>query len=292
MNSNSRLPIGLFDSGMGGLTVFKALAKRLPGEDLLYLGDTARLPYGTKGRDTIIRYTLSAAQKLVDMGVKMLVVACNTATAAALPALREHFAPLPVLGVVEPGSQAAAEASRNGRILVLATEATINGGAYQQAIARIRPDAVVLTRACNLFVSLAEEGWMNGPLVEGIIRRYLEGLFDAPDNKTADDAALLPDTLVLGCTHYPLLQDALRRVVGPDVHIVDSAATTAEFVAQELNTLHLLHPDRAAAGSDAAGTRQGESRFLTTDHVARFIRTGSLFLGRDMTEAEVTLVDL
>lgn len=292
MNSNSRLPIGLFDSGMGGLTVFKALAKRLPGEDLLYLGDTARLPYGTKGRDTIIRYTLSAAQKLVDMGVKMLVVACNTATAAALPSLREHFAPLPVLGVVEPGSQAAAEASRNGRILVLATEATINGGAYQQAIARIRPDAVVLTRACNLFVSLAEEGWMNGPLVEGIIRRYLEGLFDAPDNKTADDAALLPDTLVLGCTHYPLLQDALRRVVGPDVHIVDSAATTAEFVAQELNTLHLLHPDRAAAGSDAAGTRQGESRFLTTDHVARFIRTGSLFLGRDMTEAEVTLVDL
>ncbi|OXS30023.1 MAG: glutamate racemase [Desulfovibrio sp. MES5] len=292
MNSNSRLPIGLFDSGMGGLTVFKALAKRLPGEDLLYLGDTARLPYGTKGRDTIIRYTLSAAQKLVDMGVKMLVVACNTATAAALPALREHFAPLPVLGVVEPGSQAAAEASRNGRIVVLATEATINGGAYQQAIARIRPDAVVLTRACNLFVSLAEEGWMNGPLVEGIIRRYLEGLFDAPDNKAADDAALLPDTLVLGCTHYPLLQDALRQVVGPDVHIVDSAATTAEFVAQELNTLHLLHPDRAAAASDAAGKRQGESRFLTTDHVTRFIRTGSLFLGRDMTEDEVTLVDL
>ncbi len=133
---------------------------------------------------------------------------------------------------------------------------------------------------------------MNGPLVEGIIRRYLEGLFDAPDNKAADDAALLPDTLVLGCTHYPLLQDALRQVVGPDVHIVDSAATTAEFVAQELNTLHLLHPDRAATASDAPGTRQGESRFLTTDHVARFIRTGSLFLGRDMTEAEVTLVDL
>ena len=292
MNSNSRLPIGLFDSGMGGLTVFKALAKRLPGEDLLYLGDTARLPYGTKGRETIIRYTLSAAQKLVDMGVKMLVVACNTATAAALPALREHFAPLPVLGVVEPGSQAAAEASRNGRIVVLATEATINGGAYQQAIARIRPDAVVLTRACNLFVSLAEEGWMNGPLVEGIIRRYLEGLFDAPENTTANDAALLPDTLVLGCTHYPLLQDALRHVVGPDVHIVDSAATTAEFVAQELGKLHLLHPDRPAFASDAADKRQGESHFLTTDHVARFIRTGSLFLGREMTEGEVTLIDL
>ena len=289
MNPNSRLPIGLFDSGMGGLTVFKALARRLPGEDLLYLGDTARLPYGTKGRDTIIRYTLSAAQKLVDMGVKMLVVACNTATAAALPTLREHFAPLPVLGVVEPGAQAAAAASRNGRIVVLATEATINGGAYQQAIARIRPDAEVLVRACNLFVTLAEEGWMDGPLVEGIARRYLEGLFDAPENRAAD---ALPDTMLLGCTHYPLLQGALRHVVGPDVNIVDSAATTAEFVAQELGNLHLLHPDRPAVASDAADKRQGKSHFLTTDHVARFIRTGSLFLGRDMTEGEVTLVDL
>lgn len=289
MNPNSRLPIGLFDSGMGGLTVFKALARRLPGEDLLYLGDTARLPYGTKGRDTIIRYTLSAAQKLVDMGVKMLVVACNTATAAALPTLREHFAPLPVLGVVEPGAQAAAAASRNGRIVVLATEATINGGAYQQAIARIRPDAEVLVRACNLFVTLAEEGWMDGPLVEGIARRYLEGLFDAPENRAAD---ALPDTMLLGCTHYPLLQGALRHVVGPDVNIVDSAATTAEFVAQELDNLHLLHPDRPAVASDAADKRQGKSHFLTTDHVARFIRTGSLFLGRDMTEGEVTLVDL
>ena len=171
-------------------------------------------------------------------------------------------------------------------------EATINGGAYQQAIARIRPDAVVLTRACNLFVSLAEEGWMNGPLVEGIIRRYLEGLFDAPENTAANDAELLPDTLVLGCTHYPLLQDALRQVVGPDVHIVDSAATTAEFVAQELGNLHLLHPDRPAFASDAADKRQGESHFLTTDHVSRFIRTGSLFLGREMTEGEVTLIDL
>ena len=292
MNPNSRLPIGLFDSGMGGLTVFKALSRRLPGEDLLYLGDTARLPYGTKGRDTIIRYTLKAAQKLVDMGVKMLVIACNTATAAALPTLREHFAPLPVLGVVEPGAQAAAAASRNGRIVVLATEATINGGAYQQAITRIRPDASVLVRACNLFVPLAEEGWMDGPLVEGIARRYLEGFFDVPDNITADADTPLPDTMLLGCTHYPLLQGALRRVVGPRVNIVDSAATTAEFVVQELGTLHLLRPDRPAFASDPAEKHQGESHFLTTDHVARFIRTGSLFLGRDMAEGEVTLVDL
>ena len=138
MNDFSRLPIGLFDSGMGGLTVFKALAERLPHEDLLYLGDTARLPYGTKGRDTIIRYTLKAAQKQVDMGVKILVIASNTATSAALDAVREQFAPLPVMGVVAPGAQAAAQASVNGHIVVVATEATISGGAYQQAIARIR----------------------------------------------------------------------------------------------------------------------------------------------------------
>ena len=292
MNSNSRLPIGLFDSGMGGLTVLKALAQRLPGEDLLYLGDTARLPYGTKGRDTIIRYTLKAAQKLVDMGVKMLVVACNTATAAALPVLREHFAPLPVLGVVEPGAQAAAAASRNGRIVVLATEATINGGAYQQAITHIRPEATVLVRACNLFVPLAEEGWMNGPIVEGIARRYLEGFFDAPEGENQGTDATLPDTMLLGCTHYPLLQGALREVVGPEVHIVDSAATTAEFVAEELARLHLLHPEDRLAGNATQKDRCGKSRFLTTDHVARFIRTGSLFLGRDMAEGEVTLVDL
>ena len=311
MNQSSRLPVGLFDSGMGGLTVLKALNHRLPGEDLLYLGDTARLPYGTKGPDTIVRYTLKAAQKLVDMGVKMLVVACNTATAAALPALRQHFAPLPVLGVVEPGAQAVAQASRNGHIVVLGTEATINGGAYQQAIARIRPEAVVLGRACNLFVPLAEEGWMDGPLVEGVARRYLEGFFCAPDTNGANgsndaastaqpraaagaaNAPVQPDTLLLGCTHYPLLQGALRHVVGPDVRIVDSAAITAQVVAGELARLEMLHPDtREGTGAAGMSCRTGQSRFLTTDHVARFIRTGSLFLGRKMAENEVTLVDL
>lgn len=302
MNQSSRLPVGLFDSGMGGLTVLKALNRRLPGEDLLYLGDTARLPYGTKGPDTIVRYTLKAAQKLVDMGVKMLVVACNTATAAALPVLREHFAPLPVLGVVEPGAQAAAQASRNGHIVVLGTEATINGGAYQQAIARIRPEAVVMGRACNLFVSLAEEGWMDGPLVEGVARRYLQDFFftpgtdgnaDAKHARQTPAAAPPPDTLLLGCTHYPLLQGALRQVVGPDVRIVDSAAITAQVVAGELARLDALHPETQAGSPHAQpACHTGQSRFLTTDNVARFIRTGSLFLGREMARNEVTLVDL
>ena len=285
MNDSSRLPIGLFDSGMGGLTVFKALAERLPHEDLLYLGDTARLPYGTKGRDTIIRYTLKAAQKLVDMGVKMLVIACNTATSAALDAVREQFAPLPVMGVVAPGAQAAAQASVNGHIVVVATEATIAGGAYQQAIARIRPEAVVTGRACTLFVPLAEEGWMNGPIVEGVASRYLADIFsptctgDTGDNR---DKSAAPDTLLLGCTHFPLLQEALQNVVGPQVRIVDSAATTALRVAEELKATNLLRQDNGPA----------RYSFLTTDNTARFARTGSLFLGRELGNGEVSLVDL
>ena len=290
MRHTAALPVGLFDSGMGGLTVLKALNARLPHEDLVYLGDTARLPYGTKGRDTIIRYTLKAARTLVDMGVKMLVVACNTATATALPTLREALAPLPVLGVGDPGAKAAVQASHNGHIVVIATEATIAGGAYQRAIARLRPQAVVTGRACTLFVPLAEEGWMEGPVVEGVARRYLSDLFPAPTAApaalpAATSADLAPDTLLLGCTHFPLLLGALRPVVGPQVRIVDSAATTAAWVAAALERQDLLRPDEISAEG-------GRCRFLTTDNTARFARTGSLFLGRPLDPAEVALVDL
>ncbi|MDE7241588.1 glutamate racemase, partial [Desulfovibrio sp.] len=251
----------------------------LPAETLLYIGDSARLPDGTKGRATIIQYTLLAAGALVRRGVKMLVVACNTATAAALPTLRREFAPLPVLGVVEPGAAAAARASRNGGIVVIATEATIAGGAYQEAIARIRPGARVRGKACTLFVPMAEEGWMEGPVVEEVARRYLAGLF-APDG--AASAEERPDTLVLGCTHFPLLFSALQHVVGPDVAIVDSAATTAESVEEELRGLGLLNP----SGST------GEWRFLTTDNPDRFARTGGLFLGSPLEPGQIELVDL
>lgn len=280
MNERAALPVGLFDSGMGGLTVLKALTACLPGEDLLYLGDTARLPYGTKGTQTIVRYTLKAAQHLVDMGVKMLVVACNTATAAALPTLRTHFAPLPVLGVIEPGARAAVAASSNGHIAVIATEATIAQGAYQRAIRSLRPDAVVTARACTLFVPLAEEGWMDGPVVESIARRYLENIF-VPASPTATSNAV-PDTLLLGCTHFPLFYAALQHVVGSKVRIVDSAATTAQSVAQELHAAHLEH----------TASVRGTCRFFTTDNPARFARTGSLFLGRALAQDDVTLVDL
>lgn len=177
MTETASLPIGLFDSGVGGLTVLKALQERLPCENYRFLGDTARLPYGTKGRDTIIRYTLNAAHRLVSVGaVKMLVIACNTATSCALPSLRKDFPDIPVLGVVEPGARAAVRATRTGYIAVLATEATIKGGAYQEAIFRLRPDARVVGRACPLFVPLAEEGIVEGEIAEAVERLYVSGL--------------------------------------------------------------------------------------------------------------------
>ena len=172
-------PIGVFDSGVGGLTVLRALLERLPGEDFVYLGDTARLPYGTKSPGSIRQYSLQAARLLHERGVKCLVVACNTATAVALDALTQEFAPVPVIGVIEPGAAAACRATHSGRIAVLATESTVRGGAYQAEIARRRPGAVVIARACPLFVALAEEGWTDGPIVEGVIHRYLDEVFAA-----------------------------------------------------------------------------------------------------------------
>lgn len=268
------LPIGLFDSGVGGLTVFRALAQILPRENLLYLGDTARVPYGTRSRETIARYTLMAAAKLAERGVKMLIVACNTATASALPEVAAHFSPLPVLGVVEPGAAAAAAATRNGHIAVTGTEATINGSAYQRAIAGLMPAARVTARACPLLVPLAEEGWLDGEATRAVLRRYLADIFEAGADK--------PDTLLLGCTHFPLFTPVLRELAGPDVAIVDSAQATALAARARLEQLDLQN---AFAGSP-------ERHFLTTDNVARFARTGSLFLGRPLRAEAVELVDL
>jgi glutamate racemase len=273
---SSSAPIGVFDSGVGGLTVLRALVERLPGEDFVYLGDTARLPYGTKSPGSIRQYSLQAARQLHERGVKCLVVACNTASAVALDALTHEFDPVPVIGVVEPGAAAACQATRAGRIAVLATESTVRGGAYQQAIARRRPDAVVTARACALFVALAEEGWTDGAIVEGVIHRYLDEVFVAG----ADDSH--PDTLVLGCTHFPVLAPALRKVLGPGVAIVDSAATTAAALAAALAARGLLRHDR----------RIGSVKLLATDGPERFARVGAVFLGRPLAAADVEIVDL
>jgi glutamate racemase len=269
------LPIGVFDSGVGGLTVLRAQHAALPAESYLYLGDTARLPYGTKSEHTVARYALQAADELVERGIKCLVVACNTASAAALPALQQRFSELPVVGVIEPGARAACAASGSGRIAVLATESTVRGGAYTRAIARIRPDAVVSAIACALFVALAEEGWTSGTVASAAAERYLAPLRAA--------GAAAPDTIVLGCTHFPVLQAVIAPAAGAGVCIVDSAATTAAEVRAQLIARGLLRPAAAAPGM---------VRFLATDAVNRFAAVGGRFLGAPIAADDVELIDL
>lgn len=271
---NSSLPIGVFDSGVGGLTVLGAMRRRLPHEDMLYLGDTARLPYGTKSRETIARYAVQAAAKLVERNVKMLVIACNTATAAALDELKARWPELPVVGVIEPGARAACSATRGGAVAVIATESTIKNRAYHKAIELVNPQVAVTAQACSMFVSLAEEGWLDGPIVEGTARRYLEPLFGAGSSR--------PDCLLLGCTHFPPLAPAISKVLGPDVRIVDSAETTAAEVEDGLRAQNALNT-QAGPGSAA---------FMTTDDVARFARTGAVFLGCEIAPGDVELVNL
>ncbi len=269
--------IGVFDSGMGGLTVLRALMETLPGEDFVYLGDTARLPYGTKSAETVVRYALQAADELVERGIKCLVVACNTASAAALGAMRERFEAIPVVGVIEPGAVAACAVSKNGQIAVIATEGTVRGGAYPQAIARLRPEAHVTALACQLFVALAEEGWTEGPVAERAAERYLGGLLQGTGRHA--------DTLVLGCTHFPLLRTVIDRALGGQLTIVDSAATTAEA------TRALLTEGGLLRSAPASGQRS-QLRFLATDGAARFAAVGSRFLGHDFAADDVELIDL
>jgi glutamate racemase len=266
-------PIGVFDSGMGGLTVMRALMARLPRESFVYLGDTARLPYGTKSGDTVTRYAVQCAHALSKYDVKLLVVACNTASAVALPALSKALAPVPVLGVVEPGAEAAVAAAPSGRIAVIATEGTVKGGAYERAIHARNPKAQVTQLACPLFVPLAEEGLTEGPIVELVARRYLEPMFAGKDR---------PECLVLGCTHFPVLAQTIARVVGNDVTLVDSAETTA------LAAERLLK-ERDLAREDGASSRPV---FLATDAPERFARVGQIFLGSRIAPASVELVDL
>jgi glutamate racemase len=267
--------IGVFDSGVGGLTVLKALMRELPRESFVYLGDTARLPYGTKSPSTVARYALQAAEALTGYDIKCLVVACNTASAVGLPAVRAHIAPVPVIGVIEPGAEAACAASRSGRIAVIATEGTVRGRAYEQAIRRGRPEAEVHARPAPLFVALAEEGLAEGPIAEALAHHYLDPLF------ASSGGAPAPDTLVLGCTHFPMLVGAIRAAVGPEVCIVDSAETTARRVREALT----------AAGL-ANGSGPGGLRLLATDAPERFARIGAHFLERPIPPGEVTLIDL
>lgn len=273
-------PIGVFDSGVGGLTVLRALCAELPHEDFIYLGDTARLPYGTKSPETVERYFLQCAEALAAHEVKCLVVACNTASSVGLSHVRERIASLPVVGVIEPGAEAACAASKSGHIAVIATERTVSGGAYQEAILRRRHDARVSARAAPLFVALAEEGLCHGPIAEGVARHYLDSMFVNRLSVQSIDASV-PDTLLLGCTHFPMLAQTIRRVLGTGISIVDSAATTAAAVSAMLIATGL---------SRASG--EGNVRFLATDSVERFAQVGGRFLERRIAPGEVELIDL
>jgi glutamate racemase len=254
--------IGIFDSGVGGLTVVQALLGVLPHEHLVYLGDTGRHPYGIKSAETVTDYSIENAEFLVRRGVKVVVVACNTASSVALDALAARLT-VPVVGVIEPGARAATARSRSGRVGVIGTEATIASGAYTRALRALRPGIEVYSRPCPLFVPLAEEGWLEGPIPRSVAETYLASLCKSGI-----------DTLVLGCTHYPLLRPVIGAVVGEGVTLVDSADETARAVAALLEARALARP---------SGT--GSTSFFVTDVPDRFIRIGQRFLGARVDSA-------
>ena len=264
-------PIGIFDSGVGGLTVFQEIERVLPGESLIYLGDSARVPYGTKSAATVTRYAREAASHLLARGIKALVVACNTATASALDDLREHLS-IPVIGVIEPGARSAVQVTR-GRIGVIATEATVRSGAYGKAIREAAPHVQIFEQACPLFVPLAEEGWANTRVAQEVAEIYLAPLLDAEI-----------DTLVLGCTHYPLLKNTIRTVVGDGVAVVESAETTAEALIDLLRSRDLFEPESPEGGLPP-------HQFLVTDATESFRRVAEEFLDRRIERLDFVQID-
>ncbi len=260
------LPIGIFDSGVGGLTVYKALHERLPNERFVYLGDTARVPYGTKSLATVERYAVENSRFLAAHGIKLLVVACNTASALALPAIRAAIE-VPVIGVIEPGSRAAVEAAQAANIGVIATEATIQSGAYARAITSMRPNGQVIEKACPLFVPLAEEGWANSDVARNVARDYLSEF-----TKTSLGA------LVLGCTHYPILRDVISETVGSGVTLIDSGAATARDVESLLESSALTHEDALTLYQERQ-LCDDLDHFYVTDAAERFAKVAERFLG-------------
>jgi glutamate racemase len=270
--SQSDFAIGVFDSGVGGLTVVHALRAELPQEHIIYLGDTARVPYGSKSPQTVLRYSRNNARFLLERGVKLLVIACNTASAFGLPQLADEL-PVPVLGAIEPGAREAVAATRDGRIGVIGTLGTIRSSSYRRAIARVAPELVVATQACPLLVPLAEEGWTEGDVPRLIAERYLTELFAQQDGI---------DTLVLGCTHYPLLRGVLgevaTRLAGRPVRLVDSASAMARATRAALD-----------AASLRRGAGPGRLECYVTD-AARIGEVGPRFLGEPLDA--VTEVDI
>jgi glutamate racemase len=265
---SSLAPIGVFDSGVGGLTVFRAIERAMPGRSLIYLGDTARVPYGTRSPEAVIRYSLEAGAFMRSQGVETLIVGCNTASAVALDALRAET-DLDILGVIEPGARRAVERSESKNIGVIGTRATIHSDAYGKAIRRLAPEATVLSEACPLFVPLAEEGWIENDVAYGVAFTYLQSMIESA-----------VDTLVLGCTHYPLLRGVIGATVGWEVELVDSA----EAVAMELS--------RRIGSPEPVAGQQAEHQFFVTDLPAPFRAVAERFLGRPLERLEQARIDL
>lgn len=256
-------PIGIFDSGIGGLTVFKEVRRLLPHEHILYLGDTARVPYGIRSAETVIRYSFECARFLLQRDIKLLVIACNTASAVSLEEIRKSL-PVPVIGVIEPGARAAVQSTWNGKVGVIGTEATIQSRAYPSAIRGIDARVEVFGLPCPLFVPLVEEGWTEGPIARLVAEKYLSAL--------RDDG---PDTLVLGCTHYPLLKNVIEEVMG-GVALIDSAVEVAKAAAEALAESDSLRRAEAAA----------VRRFYVTDSPQKFVTVGERFLAEKIGEIE------
>jgi len=253
----SKQPIGIFDSGVGGLTVYRSIRQHFPNEDLLYFGDTARVPYGPKSRQNVIEYSLQNARFLMQQNVKMLVIACNTSSAVALDVLQE-ISSVPVIGVIQPGAEAALEATKSEKIGVIGTEGTVRSAAYTKAIQLINPLAEVFNQACPLFVSIVEEGWETHPVAKSVAETYLEPLL----NKGID-------TIVLGCTHYPILKNVIQDVVGSSIRLVDSADAI----------IHHLQRFLEPTTSDSPG----KDSFFVSDNEDKFERIASRILSQDVT---------
>jgi glutamate racemase len=270
---NTSLPIGIFDSGVGGLTVYRALHDRLPNERFVYLGDTARVPYGTKSLATVERYALENARFLEARGIKLLVVACNTASALALPVIRAGVS-VPVVGVIEPGARAVVERSKGRRVGVIATEATVQSGAYRREIERLAPQTKVVERACPLFVALAEEGWAESDVARAVASEYLQEFRGGE-----------VDALVLGCTHYPILRRVIQETVGASVELIDSGEATARAVAELIDAKKLRRKTDTPTGKLFAARARARrlcdnlDNFYVTDAADRFARVAERFLG-------------
>ncbi len=257
MSKSNNNPIGVFDSGLGGLTVFKQVIRELPNEDVIYFGDTARVPYGTKSKEAIIRFSIENVEQLLKHHVKVVVIACNSSTSYALDILQNRFE-IPIVGVIEPGVKKAVRASTGGRIGIIATQATVNSGKYREHIHRLNPSAKVFSQACPLFVPLVEEGWLNKSVTRDVAEEYLKPL-----------KAKKIDTLILGCTHYPLLKPVLRKTVGKDVELIDSAREVALEAKRVLTEKGLLRSGKAKA----------KYNFLISDRPQAFKQIAQKFLG-------------